>query len=141
MDVERLSTSIQYSTIKKLCLTETLYVYSFSCRKQNGDTSPEKKSAETLLSTVTSLWMTTSEWNAKLSCYTYAYKYRTNCLKVSAPLNLGTTYRCVYQISIICKVRITQHYEYYIRGSYRKSWATFFFCMRTGNSRRRRVQW
>ena len=28
----------------------------------------------------------------------------------------------------------------YIRGSYRKSWATFF-CMRTGNSRRRRVRW
>ena len=27
-----------------------------------------------------------------------------------------------------------------IRGSYRKSWATFF-CMRTGNSRRRRVWW
>ena len=29
---------------------------------------------------------------------------------------------------------------YVIRGSYRKSWATFF-CMRTGNSRRRRVRW
>ena len=28
----------------------------------------------------------------------------------------------------------------YIRGLYRKSWATFF-CKRTGNSRRRRVWW
>ena len=28
----------------------------------------------------------------------------------------------------------------HIRGSYRKSWATFF-CMRTGSSRRRRVLW
>ena len=28
----------------------------------------------------------------------------------------------------------------YVGGSYRKSWATFF-CMRTGNSRRRRVRW
>ena len=27
-----------------------------------------------------------------------------------------------------------------VRGSYRKPWATFF-CMRTGNSRRRRVRW
>ena len=28
-----------------------------------------------------------------------------------------------------------------VRGSYRKSWATFFFCMRTGNSRQTRVRW
>ena len=34
----------------------------------------------------------------------------------------------------------TSAWTYYIRGSYRKSWATFF-CMRTGNSRRRRVWW
>ena len=32
------------------------------------------------------------------------------------------------------------HSQYVIRGSYRKSWATFF-CMRNGNSRRRRVRW
>ena len=31
--------------------------------------------------------------------------------------------------------------EVFLRGTYRKSWATFFFCMRTGNSRQRRVRW